>query len=172
MGQAHTTLRDLVVDFMGHHELKIEDCTVPCTDAIQPEAAAAAMIYTPAATMICAPVAVTIYAPAATMIYAPAAATIYAPAAATSGNNDIRTSGSNDIQTGGNTDIRTSGSNDIRTSGNNNIRGRKGQSFVSNRQRWKEGTFCASELAGIEPTPPAQEEQGMVFEVKSVAVHF
>jgi hypothetical protein len=31
----------------------------------------------------------------------------------------------------------------------------------SNRQRRKEGTFCASELAGIEPTPPAHEEQGM-----------
>ncbi len=25
--------------------------------------------------------------------------------------------------------------------------------FISNRQRRKEGTFCASELAGIEPTP-------------------
>jgi hypothetical protein len=31
---------------------------------------------------------------------------------------------------------------------------KKGQSFISNRQRRKEGTFCASELAGIEPTPP------------------
>ncbi len=29
----------------------------------------------------------------------------------------------------------------------------KGLSFISNRQRRKEGTFCASELAGIEPTP-------------------
>jgi hypothetical protein len=28
-----------------------------------------------------------------------------------------------------------------------------GLSFISNRQRQKEGTFCASELAGIEPTP-------------------
>jgi hypothetical protein len=25
----------------------------------------------------------------------------------------------------------------------------------------KEGTFCASGLAGIEPTPPAPEERGM-----------
>ena len=38
---------------------------------------------------------------------------------------------------------------------------KKGLSFISNRQRRKEGTFCASELAGIEPTPPAPEEQGM-----------
>jgi hypothetical protein len=37
----------------------------------------------------------------------------------------------------------------------------KGLSFISNRQRRKEGTFGASELAGIEPTPPAPEEQGM-----------
>jgi hypothetical protein len=37
---------------------------------------------------------------------------------------------------------------------------RKGLSFISNRQRRKEGTFCASELAGIEPTPPAPVEQG------------
>jgi hypothetical protein len=37
----------------------------------------------------------------------------------------------------------------------------KGLSFISNRQRRKEGTLCASELAGIEPTPPALEEQGM-----------
>jgi hypothetical protein len=29
---------------------------------------------------------------------------------------------------------------------------KKGLSFISNRQRRKEGTFCASELAGIEPT--------------------
>jgi hypothetical protein len=34
-------------------------------------------------------------------------------------------------------------------------------SFASNRQRRREVTFCASELAGIEPTPPATEEQGM-----------
>jgi hypothetical protein len=34
-------------------------------------------------------------------------------------------------------------------SNNNN----KGLSFISNRQRRKEGTFCASGLAGIEPTP-------------------
>ncbi len=33
--------------------------------------------------------------------------------------------------------------------------GLKELSFISNRQRRKEGTFCASELAGIEPTPPA-----------------
>ena len=38
---------------------------------------------------------------------------------------------------------------------------KKGLSFISNRQRRKEGTFSASELAGIEPTPPAPEEQGM-----------
>ncbi len=38
---------------------------------------------------------------------------------------------------------------------------KKGLSFISNRQRRKEGTFCASGLAGIEPTPPAPEEQGM-----------
>jgi hypothetical protein len=38
--------------------------------------------------------------------------------------------------------------------------GKKGLSFISNRQRRKEGTFCASELAGIEPTPSAPEEQG------------
>ncbi len=37
----------------------------------------------------------------------------------------------------------------------------KGLSFISNRQRRKEGTFCASGLAGIEPTPPAPVEQGM-----------
>ena len=33
----------------------------------------------------------------------------------------------------------------------------KGLGFISNRQRRKEGTFYASELAGIEPTPPAQD---------------
>ncbi len=38
---------------------------------------------------------------------------------------------------------------------------KKGLSFISNRQRRKEGTFCASGLAGIEPTPPAPVEQGM-----------
>ncbi len=38
---------------------------------------------------------------------------------------------------------------------------KKGLSFISNRQRRKERTFCASGLAGIEPTPPAPEEQGM-----------
>ncbi len=34
----------------------------------------------------------------------------------------------------------------------------KGLSFISNRQRRKEGTFCASELAGIEPTPAPKGE--------------
>jgi hypothetical protein len=38
---------------------------------------------------------------------------------------------------------------------------KKGLSFISNGQRRKEGTFCASELASIEPTPPAPKEQGM-----------
>jgi hypothetical protein len=38
---------------------------------------------------------------------------------------------------------------------------KKGLAFHSNRQQGKEGTFCASELAGIELTPPAPEEQGM-----------
>ena len=38
----------------------------------------------------------------------------------------------------------------------------KGLSFISNRQRRKEGTFCASELAGIEPTPPAPKGSGYV----------
>ncbi len=32
------------------------------------------------------------------------------------------------------------------------IAGTKGLSFISNRQRRKEGTFCASGLTGIEPT--------------------
>ncbi len=40
---------------------------------------------------------------------------------------------------------------------------KKGLSFVSNRQRRKEGTFCASELAGIEPTPPAPKRAGYVL---------
>jgi hypothetical protein len=31
--------------------------------------------------------------------------------------------------------------------------------FISNSQMWKEVTLYASELAGIEPTPPAPEEQ-------------
>jgi hypothetical protein len=34
---------------------------------------------------------------------------------------------------------------------------KKGLSFIQRR----EGTFCASEFAGIEPTPPDPEEQGM-----------
>jgi hypothetical protein len=37
----------------------------------------------------------------------------------------------------------------------------KGLNFISNRQRRKEGTFCASELAGIEPTPARSGRQGM-----------
>ena len=37
----------------------------------------------------------------------------------------------------------------------------KGLYFISNRQRRKKGTFGASELAGIERTPLAPEEQGM-----------
>jgi hypothetical protein len=32
---------------------------------------------------------------------------------------------------------------------------KKGISFISYCQWWKEGMFYASELAGIEPTPPA-----------------
>jgi hypothetical protein len=36
----------------------------------------------------------------------------------------------------------------------------KGLSFVSNRQRLKEGTLCASELAGIEPTPAYSRRAG------------
>ncbi len=39
---------------------------------------------------------------------------------------------------------------------------RKGLSFITNRQRQNEGTFCASELAGIEPTPPAPKGAGYV----------
>jgi hypothetical protein len=39
---------------------------------------------------------------------------------------------------------------------------KKRQSFLSNRQRRKDGTFCASELAGIEPTPPAPKGAGYV----------
>ncbi len=37
---------------------------------------------------------------------------------------------------------------------------KKGLSFISNRQRRKEGTFCASELAGIEPTPTHSRRAG------------
>jgi hypothetical protein len=36
----------------------------------------------------------------------------------------------------------------------------KGLSFITNRKRRNEGTFCASELAGIEPTPPAPKGAG------------
>jgi hypothetical protein len=32
--------------------------------------------------------------------------------------------------------------------------------FISNRQRQKEGTFCASELAGIEPSPAHSSRAG------------
>ena len=35
----------------------------------------------------------------------------------------------------------------------------KGLSFISNCQQLKEGTCCVSELAGIEPTPPAPENR-------------
>jgi hypothetical protein len=35
-------------------------------------------------------------------------------------------------------------------------------SFIANRQRRKEGTFSSSELAGIEPTPPAPKGAGYV----------
>jgi hypothetical protein len=45
---------------------------------------------------------------------------------------------------------------------------KKGLSFISNRQRRKEGTFCASELAGIEPTPPAPEEQGIILGMRAI----
>ncbi len=38
----------------------------------------------------------------------------------------------------------------------------KGTKLHFNRQRRKEGTFCASELAGIEPTPPAPKGAGYV----------
>ncbi len=38
---------------------------------------------------------------------------------------------------------------------------KKGLSFISNRQPRKEVMCYASELAGVEPTPPAPEEQGM-----------
>ncbi len=37
---------------------------------------------------------------------------------------------------------------------------KKGQSFISNRQRRKQGTFCASELAGIDPTPARSRRAG------------
>jgi hypothetical protein len=39
---------------------------------------------------------------------------------------------------------------------------KKGLSFISNSQRRNEGTFSASELAGIEPTPPAPKGTGYV----------
>jgi hypothetical protein len=39
---------------------------------------------------------------------------------------------------------------------------KKGLSFITNRQRRNEGTFCAPELAGIEPTPPAPKGAGYV----------
>ena len=34
-------------------------------------------------------------------------------------------------------------------------------SFISNHQQLKEGMFCGSDQAGIEPTQPAPQEQGM-----------
>jgi hypothetical protein len=43
-------------------------------------------------------------------------------------------------------------------------RGQRGLSFISNRQRRKEGKFCPSQLAGIEPNTPAPKwhrRQGM-----------
>jgi hypothetical protein len=45
---------------------------------------------------------------------------------------------------------------------------KKGLSFISNRRRRKEGMFSASKLAGIKPTPPAPEEQGMPALYKTV----
>ncbi len=36
----------------------------------------------------------------------------------------------------------------------------QGPSFISNRQRRKEGTFCALGLAGIEPTPARSRRAG------------
>jgi len=47
---------------------------------------------------------------------------------------------------------------------------KKGLSFISNRQRRKEGTFCASGLAGIEPTPPAPKGAGYVRHDHSATV--
>ncbi len=43
---------------------------------------------------------------------------------------------------------------------------KKGLSFISNRKRRKEGTYCASELDGIEPTPPASERAGYARHLK------
>jgi hypothetical protein len=40
--------------------------------------------------------------------------------------------------------------------------GKKGLSFITNRQRQNEGTLWASELAGIEPSPPAPKGAGYV----------
>jgi hypothetical protein len=37
---------------------------------------------------------------------------------------------------------------------------KKGLSFLSNRQQRKEGIFCASDLAGIEPTPARSRRAG------------
>ncbi len=45
---------------------------------------------------------------------------------------------------------------------NNNNIFLKGVSFILNRQRQKEGTCCAWELAGIEPTPPAPKDAGLL----------
>ncbi len=41
-----------------------------------------------------------------------------------------------------------------------NVIQKKGLSFISNRQRQKEGTFCASVLAGIETTPARSGRAG------------
>jgi hypothetical protein len=38
----------------------------------------------------------------------------------------------------------------------------EGLSFITNRQRRNEGTFCASELTGIEPTQPTPKGAGYV----------
>jgi hypothetical protein len=48
-------------------------------------------------------------------------------------------------------------------------------SFVSNRQPLKEVTYCETELAGIKPTPPAPDEQGMpalTTRTRRVLLHF
>ena len=44
----------------------------------------------------------------------------------------------------------------------------KGLSFISNRQRLKEGTFCRSELAGIEPTPSHSASPVQYYVVSTV----
>jgi hypothetical protein len=81
----------------------------------------------------------------------------------TSKNNLHLSSGSNNsaitIKTNNNFGIGTNSPSNILQVGNtgrvriSNGTKKKGLSFISNRQRRKEGTFSASELAGIEPTP-------------------